>query len=124
MKISTSASSPTAVAADLLAVAVTLPVKLEGAAAALDEALGGQLTELAAAGEIRGNRGRVVVVHTAGRGVKAKRVAVVGLGAAAKVDAEAIRNAGATACRSMQAARGTRLAPKPVRSVKRIKPEA
>lgn len=79
MKISTSASSPTVVAADLLAVAVTLPVKLEGAAAALDEALGGQLTELAAAGEIRGNRGRVVVVHTAGRGVKAKRVAVVGL---------------------------------------------
>ena len=36
MKISTSASSPTVVAADLLAVAVTLPVKLEGAAAALD----------------------------------------------------------------------------------------
>jgi leucyl aminopeptidase len=110
MKISTSASSPTAVAADLMAVAVTLPVKLEGAAAALDDAIGGQLTELAAAGEIRGNRGRVVVVHTAGRGVKAKRVAVVGMGAAAKVDAEAIRNAAATACRSMQSVRGTRLA--------------
>ena len=57
MKISTSASSPTVVAADLLAVAVTLPVKLEGAAAALDEALGGQLTGWRRPGRSAGTAG-------------------------------------------------------------------
>src|SRR4051812_28575761 len=109
MKISTPASSPDAVTADMIAAAVPSPPRLEGAAATLDQALGGQLSDLIGAGEIRGAKNQVVVVHTGGR-IRAKRVAVVGLGAAEKVDAEAIRNAGAAACRAMQSARGTRLA--------------
>ena len=55
------------------------PSSLTGAAAAVDRALGGTLTRLVEAGEIRGAKGQVTVVHADG-GVRAKRVAVVGLG--------------------------------------------
>jgi leucyl aminopeptidase len=110
MKISTSAASPDAAPADLLAVAVTKPVTLEGAAAALDAALGGEIARLVKAGEIRGAAGQVTLLHSEGRGVRAKRVAVVGLGSPAKAGAESIRNAAGAATRALMGVRGRSIA--------------
>ena len=80
MRITTSTTAPERATADVLAVAVAKPPSLTGAAAAVDRALGGTLGRLIESGEIRGAKGQVTVVHAAG-GVRAKRVAVVGLGA-------------------------------------------
>jgi leucyl aminopeptidase len=111
MKVTASAGSPAAAAADLLAVGVTRPVRLEGAAALLDERLGGALGRLVRDGEIRGTPNSLCVVHAEpGAGVRARRVAVVGLGGADGVDADRLRTAAATAAKAMQAARGARFA--------------
>jgi leucyl aminopeptidase len=110
MKISTSAASPDAAPADLLAVAVTKPVKLEGAAAALDAALGGEISRLVKAGEIRGAAGQVTLLHSEGHGVRAKRIAVLGMGSAEKVDAESVRNAAGAATRALIGVRGRTVA--------------
>jgi leucyl aminopeptidase len=79
MRITTSTTAPERATADVLAVAVGRPASLTGAAAAVDRALGGTLTRLVEAGEIRGGKGQVTLGHADG-GVRAKRVAVVGLG--------------------------------------------
>ncbi len=71
--------------------------KPAGAAAAVDRALGGFLSELMAAGEITGKEGEVTVLHTRGA-IPAERVAVVGLGKREKLDhVRARRAAGAAA---------------------------
>jgi leucyl aminopeptidase len=74
-----------------------------GAAAAVDAALGGQITRLIADGEITGEPATVTVVHNAGNGssggLKARRVAVVGLGKQAEFEVENIRVAAALAAR-------------------------
>jgi leucyl aminopeptidase len=98
------------VAADLLVVPVTKPVELAGAAAQIDQALDGAIAKLVKAGEVRGAAGQVTVLHTDGRGVRAKRVAVVGLGSPQKADSEALRNAAGAAARSLMAVRGKTIA--------------
>ena len=110
MRITTSAAKLTSVQADLLAVAVTKPLELSGAAAELDAALGGEISRLVKAGEVRPGAGAVTVLHTEGRGIRAKRVAVVGMGPGAKAGADELRNAACAAARAMQRARGTRMA--------------
>ena len=111
MRIITTSSDPTAVAADLLAVAVSRPVTLTGAAAALDQALSGRISQLVAAGEIRGDAGRVTVLHVgSAEPVRAARVAVVGLGDAAKAGAEQVRDAAGAAVRAAATARAKTLA--------------
>ena len=80
-------------AADLLAVAVTHPVKLAGGLAALDKQLGGRIQQLVDAGEIRGKLNGVTVIHTGGTEIKAARVAVVGLGSAEKLGGDEVRSA-------------------------------
>ncbi|MGZ4311157.1 MAG: leucyl aminopeptidase [Solirubrobacteraceae bacterium] len=110
MKVSTSATSPTAAAADMLAVAVSKPVEAAGAVAQLDEALGGEISRLVKAGEIRGGAGSVTVLHTEGRGIRAKRVAVVGLGKETRVTPEEARLAAGAAARAAQTARAATLA--------------
>jgi leucyl aminopeptidase len=107
MKITTSAAAPASANVDVLAVAVTKPPSLEGAAAELDEALGGEITRLMKAGEIRGAAGQLTLLHTQARGVRAKRVAVVGLGKPASADAESVRNAAGVAVRSLASVRGS-----------------
>ncbi|HET6848784.1 MAG TPA: leucyl aminopeptidase [Gaiellales bacterium] len=107
MKISTSAAAAASANVDLLAVAVTKPVALEGAAAELDGALDGAISRLVKANEIRGAAGQVTVLHTQpGDGVRARRVAVVGLGSRERADAESVRNAAGAAVRALAAARG------------------
>ena len=110
MKISTSAAAPATANVDMLAVAVAKPVALEGAVAELDRALGGTIGRLVKGGEIRGAAGQVTVLHTEGQGVRARRVAVVGLGKLATADAESVRNAAGAAVRSLGSVRGRTLA--------------
>ena len=107
MRITTSTTAPERATADVLAVAVGKPPSLTGAAAAVDRALGGTLGRLIESGEIRGAKGQVTVVHAAG-GVRAKRVAVVGLGASPG-PAE-VRLAAAGAVRAAAAARAKSVA--------------
>src|SRR3954454_1801066 len=110
MKISTSAAAPATANVDMLAVAVAKPVALEGAVAELDRTLGGAIGRLVKAGEIRGAAGQVTVLHTEGQGVRARRVAVVGLGKRNTADAESVRNAAGIAVRSLGNVRGRTLA--------------
>jgi len=107
MRITTSTTAPERATADVLAVAVGKPPSLTGAAAAVDRALGGTLGRLIESGEVRGAKGQVTVVHATG-GVRAKRVAVVGLGASPG-PAE-VRLAAAGAVRAAAAARAESVA--------------
>ena len=67
-----------------------------GATSAVDAALGGQISRLIAAGEISGEPATVTVIHTSGSGgLKAQRVAVVGLGKQAELEVENVRVASA-----------------------------
>ncbi|HWP29023.1 MAG TPA: leucyl aminopeptidase [Chloroflexota bacterium] len=76
---------------------------LGGATAAVDEALGGLLGRLRAAGELRGKLGEAVVVHNPdGQRLRAERVVVVGLGPRTTFGAEAVRRAAAVAARKAQ----------------------
>ena len=91
-------AAPGEVEADVLAVALTEPATpFSGAAAALDQELGGQLGDLAAAGEIRGNRDSATIVHASAQG--AKRVAVAGLGKPEELTADSLRTAAAAVAR-------------------------
>jgi leucyl aminopeptidase len=73
---------------------------LGGAAAAVDEALGGLLVRLRESGELRGKAGEIVLVHNqSSQGLQAERVAVVGLGSQAGFTAESARRAAAAAAR-------------------------
>jgi leucyl aminopeptidase len=77
-----------------------------GATGAVDAALGGQIRRLIADGEIRGEAATLTVIHNPGgasNGLKAQRVAVVGLGKQDEFDLEAARIAAATAARQAEA---------------------
>src|SRR5436305_2088990 len=107
MRITTANTSPLRASADVLVVTVTKPPTLEGVAAEIDAALGGTIADLIKAGEIRGGRGQVAVIH-AGAGVRARRVAVAGLGA--DPEGDDIRHAGAAAARAATTARARTVA--------------
>jgi leucyl aminopeptidase len=91
----------------VLVVTVSKPPVLEGAAADVDSALGGTLQGLIDSGEIRGARGQVTLVHAPG-GVRARRVAVAGLGKSPRADD--VRLAAAAAARATTAARAGSIA--------------
>lgn len=78
-----------------------------GATGAVDRALGGQIRELIADGEITGRREEVTIVHTNGR-LPARRVLIVGLGKREKCDLEALRRAMGAATRRLLEHRITR----------------
>jgi len=63
-----------------------------GATGAVDAALGGQISELIADGEITGRPGEITIVHTGGK-LPARRVVVVGLGKKKECDLETLRKA-------------------------------
>ena len=90
--------SPEQAEADVLAVPLAGEDGLIGAAATLDSSLDGLLANLAADGELRGEAGRVSIVHVDGK-LGAPRVAVVGLGPRKQVDADALRTAAAAVAR-------------------------
>ncbi|MFH1387377.1 MAG: M17 family peptidase N-terminal domain-containing protein, partial [bacterium] len=70
-----------------------------GATGAADKALGGIITELTHDGEIDGKLGKVTIIHFGGK-LKARKVAVVGLGKKDKFDLEAVRTASAAAIKT------------------------
>ena len=110
MRITATRTTLESTPGDMLAVAVTTPVKVSGTVEALDRALGGRIAGLVAAGEIRGGLGQVTVLHTEGSGVRALRVAVVGLGPADAAGADQARQAAGAVARAALAVRARRLA--------------
>jgi leucyl aminopeptidase len=84
---------PEQVTADALAVPVTQPPE-----AGLD----GRLAELAASGELRGERGEAVIVHDGGT-----RIVAAGIGKRDDVDLDALRTAGAAAANELTRVGGT-----------------
>src|SRR5689334_13043569 len=94
MQVEVQAVSPEQVEADVVAVALTDDNELAGTAAAVDSKLDGLLKRLAADGELRGDAGRVSIVHVDGK-LGARRVAVAGLGSREELDADSFRTAAA-----------------------------
>jgi leucyl aminopeptidase len=72
---------------------------VQGAARAVDEALGFRISNLIAAGEISGNFAEVTNMHNWGK-IPAGRVFVVGLGDESKLELHSFKNAVATAARA------------------------
>ncbi len=85
---------------------VTAPA---GATGALDRALGGLITELIAAGDIRGKQGELTLLHTAGK-LPSPRVLVAGLGKSADFSVDNVRSLSASVARFMRGKRITRYA--------------
>jgi len=84
---------------DALAVPFAQPIGGEGARI-VDEKLRGRLTRLTESGELRGERGEALLLHTDGD-LDAPRLVAVGLGERADVDADAFRTAGAAAATAL-----------------------
>ncbi|MEZ4516894.1 MAG: leucyl aminopeptidase [Chloroflexota bacterium] len=78
---------------------VTTP---SGATGAVDQALGGAISDVIADGDAKGKAGEVTVLYPRGQ-VTARRVLVVGLGEADKFDLEGVRRAAATGARKARA---------------------
>jgi leucyl aminopeptidase len=72
-----------------------------GATGAVDQALGGAITRLIAAGEIKGKLNEVTLIHTMGK-MEAERVVVAGLGKQDKFTYDSVRGVMAAACRSLR----------------------
>jgi leucyl aminopeptidase len=71
---------------------------LEGDIAAVDRALGGAIAQLISQGEIKGKPSEITLVHSLGK-LPAARVVVIGLGKAAELKVNKVREAVAETCR-------------------------
>ena len=80
-----------------------------GATGAVDQALGGTISQLIGAGEIKGKLNEVTLIHTMGK-MEPERVAVVGLGKQEKFTYDSIRGVMAAACRSLRKVGAKRVA--------------
>jgi leucyl aminopeptidase len=98
MQVEVQAVAPEQVEADVVVVPLVGDEELTGAAAELDTKLDGLLGRLASDGELRGDAGRVSIVHVDGK-LGARRVAVAGLGPREQVDGDALRTAAAAVAR-------------------------
>jgi len=101
-------SQPGAGEPDVLAVPLTEeePGALGNGARKLDEQLSGRLERLAADGELKGDLGKTVVLHTDGD-VSARRVVLAGVGKRDDLDADALRTAAAAVVRRIADVGGT-----------------
>ncbi len=107
-EVSVGVEAPARIEADVLALAVA-----EGDDAfrdhdggPLDAKLTGRLRQLVEDGELRGELGRTVLLHTDGE-AGARRVAAAGVGKAEAVDADALRTAAASVVRAVDDLGGT-----------------
>ena len=73
----------------------------DGATGAVDQALGGAISQLIDEGEIRGKPGEMTLIHTFGR-IGAGRVLVAGLGKRDKFSVNTVRNVMGDACRFLR----------------------
>jgi len=72
-----------------------------GATGAVDQALGGLITQLIAEGEIKGKLNEVTLIHSVGK-ITPARVVVAGLGKEKELTLSRIRGVSAEACRSLK----------------------
>ena len=86
-----------AIVVNLLA-GVTAP---GGATGAVDRSLDGAISELIEAGEIKGNRGELTLIHTLGK-MAPSRVLVAGLGKESDFTADTVRSVAAESCRHLR----------------------
>ena len=100
MRVDVEAVTPEAVEADVVAVPLAGGDGLEGVAAQLDGALDGVLAGLSADGELRDELGQAHIVHA--DGLRARRLAVVGVGARESVDTDALRTAAAAVAKEVR----------------------
>jgi leucyl aminopeptidase len=108
MEIDVVEAPPGGVEADVLVFPAPDPVTLTEAAQGLDRLLEGRLARLADDGELRGERGRVTLLHSDGR-VAARRVGAAGVGKGT-LDADSLRTAAAAAARRTKEVGGTSIA--------------
>jgi len=80
-----------------------------GATGAVDQALGGLITQLISNGEIKGKLNEITLIHTMGK-LGAARVLVVGLGKQDKFIMDSIRLVAAVACRASRKAGARKVA--------------
>lgn len=97
MQIDVVEAPPGGVEADVLVFPVPDPVTLTEAAQGIDRLLEGRLSRLSEEGELRGDRGRVTLLHTDGR-VAAHRAGAVGVGKG-PLEPDSLRTAAAAAAR-------------------------
>jgi leucyl aminopeptidase len=81
-----------------------------GATGAVDQALGGQISQLIADGEINGEPTTISVIHNVSPRLKARRVAVVGLGKSTDLEHERVENARIAAAVAARKARDLKVA--------------
>jgi leucyl aminopeptidase len=96
MEISVVQVPPEGVDADVIALPVRAPAVLPEAARELDRALEGRLGRLVEDGELKGDQGRVTLLHSDGR-VAAPRLVAVGIGEDGSDEADRLRTAAAAA---------------------------
>jgi leucyl aminopeptidase len=96
MEIDVVEGSPAEVAADVLAFAVPEPIELQSAGQELDRLVDGGIEHLIEDGELKGERGRVTLLHTRNE-LKAHRIAAGGIGADG--DSDSLRTAAAAVAR-------------------------
>src|SRR5436190_15842544 len=108
MSVAIEIALPGQAEADALAVPLAQPLdSLSGQGAQiLDDKLRGRLTQLAASGELRGERGEALLLHLDGE-VSTPRVVAAGLGNRDEIDLDALRTAGAAAAGSLARVGGT-----------------
>jgi leucyl aminopeptidase len=80
-----------------------------GATGAVDHALGGQISDLIAAGDFRGKLGETAVLYSR-NSIPTRRIILVGLGKQEKFDLEAVRRAAGAAAKQAQTLRLNHLA--------------
>ncbi|MDI6783475.1 MAG: leucyl aminopeptidase [bacterium] len=82
--------------------------KPSGATMAVDKALGGAISKLITAGEIKGKLNEITILHSFGK-LTADKVAIVGLGKPEKFTLDRIRQVSATASRALRNGNVTRI---------------
>ena len=80
-----------------------------GATGAVDQALGGAISQLISEGEIKGKLNEMTIVHSLGR-IPATRVLVVGMGKEKELSLTRVRGLAAEACRSLRKTGARRIA--------------
>jgi leucyl aminopeptidase len=94
MKVTVDSRAPVDVSADLLALPMGATrakrLRLEPRLAALDRASGGQIRTAFASGDFSGKKDQTLLLYS-GRGLRARRILLLGLGEDSELDAEALR---------------------------------
>ena len=106
MRVELTGGDPASAQAELLAFPLVAPPSLSLQARHVDELAGGVLSRLIASGEATGKPGAVCLQHV-GDGLAAERIALVGVGPVAELDADALRTAAAAATRAAKPFGGT-----------------